>query len=147
MKRTRIVIVAATVSAVASVGTAAGAAVLAGPIDSAGVIHGCYGRATASGSHQVVLQDAGRRCARGSKAISWNQTGRTGQKGATGPRGPQGPAGPGGLLSSQLMLGVGHPDVLSGSQYGFSRPDQVAFDGSHLWVANNLGDTVTVIPG
>ena len=59
MKRKRIVIATPAALAVVSGATATSAAVLAaGPIDSAGVIHGCYYRATATGSHQVVLQDA-----------------------------------------------------------------------------------------
>jgi uncharacterized protein YjbI with pentapeptide repeats len=37
------------------------------------------------------------------------------------------------------------PAVLnySGGSYGFNGPDAIAFDGSHLWVANLNGDSVT----
>lgn len=154
IKMKRIVIAAASALAVVAGGTAAGAAVLAGPIDGTGVIHGCYYQATASGSHRVVLQNAGRKCPSGSTAISWNQVGRTGRQGPPGPPGPpgspgqrgqQGPPGPGGLLPSQLMFGVGAPDVLSAAQYGFNGPAEVAFDGSHLWVTNSGGSTVSEV--
>ena len=60
-------------------------AVTTGPIDSSGVIHGCYYPATTGGSHKVVLQDVGKSCPTGTTAITWNQK---------GPAGPQGPAGP-----------------------------------------------------
>ena len=130
MKRKRIIIAAAAALAVLSGGSAAGAAVLAGPIDSAGVIHGCYSRATATGSRTVVLQDVGRTCPRGSTPISWNRSG---------------PSAAGALLPGQLMFGVGVPDVLSAAQYHFNGPSEVAFDGSHLWVANQGGDSVTLV--
>jgi len=60
-------------------------AVTTGPIDSSGVIHGCYYPATTGGSHKVVLQNVGKSCPTGTTAITWNQK---------GPAGPQGPAGP-----------------------------------------------------
>src|SRR5215472_9849653 len=97
MKPNKIIIAAAAALAVAAGGTAASAAAAAGPIDGAGVIHGCYYPATASGSHRVVLQNAGRRCPRGTTGISWNRVGRTGATGAQGVPGPQGPPGPRGL--------------------------------------------------
>jgi hypothetical protein len=58
-------------------GTAAYAAVTAGPIDSSGAIHGCYYRAT-GGLHKLVLRNVGRRCPRGTTAIKWNQKGPRG---------------------------------------------------------------------
>ena len=69
-------------------GTAA-YAVTTGPIDSSGVIHGCYYPANKGGSHKLVLQNAGTSCPTGTTAIKWNQ------KGPAGPTGPRGPAGPG----------------------------------------------------
>jgi hypothetical protein len=69
-------------------GTAA-YAVTTGPIDSSGVIHGCYYPANAGGSHKLVLQNVGTSCPTGTTAINWNQ------KGPAGPTGPQGPPGPG----------------------------------------------------
>jgi hypothetical protein len=91
MKHNKIIIAAAAALALAAGGTAAGAAVMAGPIDGAGVIHACYYRATATGSHRVVLQNAGRKCPRGTNGISWN---RVGPRGVPGPQGIQGPPGP-----------------------------------------------------
>ncbi len=58
-------------------------------------------------------------------------------------------AGPEGdsLLPRQLALCVGVPVLVSGGGYGFSAPRGIAFDGSHLWIANLNGGTVTVIQG
>jgi hypothetical protein len=39
------------------------------------------------------------------------------------------------------------PVVLSAASYGFNSPTSLAFDGSHLWVANNFGTSVSVIHG
>ncbi len=36
--------------------------------------------------------------------------------------------------------------TLSGGSYGFNGPGDVAFDGTHLWVANRAGNSVTDIP-
>ncbi|MGH2977777.1 MAG: YncE family protein, partial [Gaiellaceae bacterium] len=33
--------------------------------------------------------------------------------------------------------------TLSGGSFGFSFPEGVAFDGSHIWVANATGNSVT----
>jgi len=35
--------------------------------------------------------------------------------------------------------------TLSGGSYGFSYPDGVAFDGSHIWVTNPTGNSVTEV--
>ena len=59
---------------------------------SAKTIHGCVSNKT----HALTVQ---KRCAKGTKALSWNQvgprgaTGKTGATGATGATGQQGPAG------------------------------------------------------
>src|SRR5215469_14310185 len=73
-------------------GSATAYAAIASPIDSSGVIHGCYYPATTTGSHRVVLQEAGRRCPRGTTAIKWNQKGPAGPQGPVGPPGPRGPS-------------------------------------------------------
>jgi hypothetical protein len=89
-----IVITGAAALALVAGGTAAGAAITSGPIDSSGVIHGCYTNQELNGSHVFVLQDAGTNCPKGTTAITWNQQGKAGPAGATGPTGPAGPAGP-----------------------------------------------------
>ena len=33
--------------------------------------------------------------------------------------------------------------VISGSSYGFNDPDAVSSDGTHVWVANSAGNSVT----
>lgn len=73
------------------------AAVTASPVDSSGMIHGCYTVAAVNGSHALVLQDAGTNCPRDTVAISWNVQGPAGQPGSTGPIGPAGPTGPQGI--------------------------------------------------
>lgn len=77
-------------------GGAAYAATAGGPVDSAGVIHGCYTNAAVKGSHALVLQDAGTSCPAGTTAISWAAQGPPGPTGPTGPAGPTGAAGPAG---------------------------------------------------
>lgn len=77
----RIVITGAAALALAAGGTAAGAAIAAGPVDSSGVIHGCWTNAAINGTHAFVLQDAGTNCPKGSTAISWNQQGPAGAPG------------------------------------------------------------------
>jgi hypothetical protein len=36
--------------------------------------------------------------------------------------------------------------VISGSSYGFNYPDAVSSDGTHVWVANGNGQSVTELP-
>ena len=97
----RIAIAGAAALTLAAGGTTADATITVGPVDSSGVIHGCYTSQALNGSHVFVLQDAGTNCPKGTTAISWNQegpagpAGATGPAGNTGPAGPQGPAGPG----------------------------------------------------
>jgi hypothetical protein len=76
-------------------GTAA-YAVTTGPIDSSGVIHGCYTTTATNGSHKIVLQNVGTNCPSGTTAIKWNQKGPAGPQGIQGPQGPPGPQGPAG---------------------------------------------------
>ena len=37
--------------------------------------------------------------------------------------------------------------VLSGSNYGFDHPNAITSDGTHVWVANFYGSSVTELPG
>jgi hypothetical protein len=98
----RPVIITAAALALVAGGTAAGAAIAAGPVDGAGVIHSCMSPATLNGTHLVELQDVGTSCPQGWTAVTWNQTGPPGATGPTGPQGPigltgaVGPAGPAG---------------------------------------------------
>jgi len=65
----------------------AGAVAFASIPDSAGVIHGCYNKATGA---LRVIDTATDQCRPSETAISWNQVGPAG---AVGPQGPQGPSG------------------------------------------------------
>ena len=88
--RTRMVLVATGAAATLAIGGTAYGAVAGGPVDSSGVVNGCYADVAIKGSHALVLQDAGTTCPKGTTAVSWNQQGPTG---SAGPQGPQGPKG------------------------------------------------------
>jgi hypothetical protein len=104
-----------------------------------------------------VYANATPSCPRDSFLVKWNVSGPQGPPGPQGPRGPRGgtgatqPQGPPGsrLLPAQLTQGVGIPTVLdSGGTYGSrSSPQAIAYDGSHLWIANPGGTSVTAIQG
>jgi hypothetical protein len=136
MRRSRVVIGTAAGLLLVGGGTALGAVI--GPIDSAGVVHGCYTTAAINGSHAFVLQDDGTTCPRGTTAIQWNQTGQRGPAGADGAdgadgaQGPPGPstAGPAGLDTELVTYGpydnltslsgtcpADHPHILGGGGY------------------------------
>ena len=140
----KILIAGSGALALAAGGTAAGAAIAAGPV-SGGVVNACYKTLSASnGSHGVVLENTGTSCPSGYTHVTWNQKGQTGPAGpagpqgpagATGPAGPQGPAGPstGGSAGLNLQViyntatgGVGavcpsaHPFLYGGGGYDVS---------------------------
>ena len=138
---------------VALVTVFAGAAVAAstgGPIDSAGVIHGCYGNSEQRGSHALELQNAGTNCPRHTTAISWSQTGPAG---AQGPAGPQGPAGQGltgiGSNTQKASAATGAPCtvgqiILSASQTltnGMPANGQVLLISQYQALYNLIGNT------
>lgn len=95
-------IMIATGATIALIGTGTAYAAVAGPIDSSGVIHGCYKTTATANSHAVVLDDAGTACPSGYTAIKWNQKGPTGP---TGPQAPAGPAGPGATSITAFLQG------------------------------------------
>jgi hypothetical protein len=111
------VITGAAALALVAGGTAAGAAIASGPVDGSGVVHACYYGADKSGSSQVVLQNAGTACPKGTTAITWNQTGpqgTTGPTGATGQQGPTGPIGPVGPQGATGPIGATGPQGPTG---------------------------------
>ena len=81
MNGRRIILTVAAALALVAGGTAAGAAIAGGPVDSSGVVHGCYTTNAIKGSHFFVLQDAGTSCPRGTTAIMWNQQGPEAHRG------------------------------------------------------------------
>ena len=102
--RARIIIISAASGFVLlAAGATAGAAVaaVAGPVDSAGVIHACYANTTGNGQHAVLLENVGTPCPAGMTAITWNQQGPAGAAGSQGPAGPAGPQGPKGDTGPQ----------------------------------------------
>jgi hypothetical protein len=113
LRMRRIVMTGAAALVLVAGGTAAGAAVASSPVDSSGVIHGCWTNAAINGTHVFVLQDAGTTCPKGTTAISWNQTGPQGPAGPAGPAGTvgaTGPAGPAGPIGNTGPAGpVGAP--------------------------------------
>jgi hypothetical protein len=115
VKRSVTILIAAGAGlALVAAGTAAGAAI-AGPIDGAGVIYGCYYKANNAGSHTLVLQDVGTTCPNNTTAIKWNQTGPQGPagpaglQGAKGDAGATGPAGPAGPMGATGLTGATGP--------------------------------------
>jgi hypothetical protein len=72
-----IIMAGATMLVLAAGSSIATAAVMSGPspVDSSGVIHGCWSDSAINGSHVFVMQDAGTNCPRRTTAISWNQAG------------------------------------------------------------------------
>jgi hypothetical protein len=105
---TRTIMVASAVTLLLAGGTAAAAAAIASsPVDSSGVIHGCWTNAALNGSHVFVLQDSGTSCPKGTTPISWNQTGPSGPAGPPGPAGPSGPPGPSGPAGTGAPVDIG----------------------------------------
>ena len=73
-----------------------------------------------------------------------------GPEGPAGPMGPEGPEGPPGppnrLTSEQIALLQWHLDPGAAAVVPTGDgPQGIAFDGSHIWVANNLSSTVSKI--
>jgi DNA-binding beta-propeller fold protein YncE len=77
-------------------------------------------------------------CPTGYKAVSWNAVG---PKGIQGNPGPTGAAGSSVACILQTLCTWG--SNFSGGSYGFNAPYGVAFDGTHLWVTNFNGGSVT----
>jgi hypothetical protein len=126
--------------------------------DSAGVIHGCYSKASSTstppGSLRVVDTGLGQSCGLNEVALNWNQQG---VKGATGPQGPQGPAGPQGPGGPVGPKGSTGPTGPSGTSHGYGHATGgIALDSSGfnqvdsisslpsghymVWVAGTIGD-------
>src|SRR5215831_8137726 len=89
--RLRTVLIGAGAALAVVAGSTTAYAAVTGPIDSSGVIHGCYVNTPVNGLLTIHLVTAGTPCPAGMTAITWNQQGPAG---ATGPQGPAGPAGP-----------------------------------------------------
>jgi hypothetical protein len=103
---------------VAGGGTALAAAASSGPVDSSGVIYGCYTNGAVNGTHAIVLQDAGSNCPKGTTSVSWNEqgpAGDTGPMGATGPAGAAGPIGPAGATGPAGPIGPAGPTGATGA--------------------------------
>jgi hypothetical protein len=107
----RVLAVAGTVTVLVGAGTAAGAAIAAGPV-SGGVVSACYKTAAASnGSHAVVLENTGHTCPSGDTHVTWNQKGQTGPQGPVGPPGPRGPSAGFTASTDDVVLNNGTSDT------------------------------------
>ena len=85
---------AVTTLTLAGVMAAAGVAA-AGIPGADGVIHSCYNASSnPSGQLRVIDAEAGAKCAKNEKALTFNQRGPKGDTGPAGPTGPQGIPGP-----------------------------------------------------
>ena len=125
-------------------GTAAGAAVTAGPV-SGGVVNACYKTTSASnGSHAVLLENTGTSCPSGYTDVTWNRKGQTGPAGPTGPQGATGatgatgPAGPQGATGATGATGPAGPQGATGPQ-GPAGPSTGGSAGLNLQVIYNTG--------
>jgi len=145
----RVVITGAAALTLVAGGTAAGAAIAGGPVDSHGVIYGCYTTKAANGTHALVLQDAGTTCPSGTTAIQWNQQGPAGPQGSQGPKGDPGPAGPPGATGAQGPQGPQGPpgpsslDALDGTACNVGSPDAGVL---HVKYGLNAAVTLTCVP-
>jgi len=107
----RVLAVAGTVTVLVGAGTAAGAAIAAGPV-TGGVVSACYKSVAASnGSHAVVLENTGHTCPGGYTHVTWNQKGQTGPKGPVGPPGPRGPSAGFTTSTDNVLLTSGTTDT------------------------------------
>ena len=144
--------------------TAAYATLASGPIDSSGVIHGCWTNTSINGTHVVVLQDAGTTCPKGTTPISWNQQGPAGPAGSqgargpkgdtgaqgpqgdpgpTGPPGPQGPAGDTGPQGPAGSPGTSSLDALNGTVCNAGSADEGVLKVTY---GDNGSVTMTCVP-
>ena len=97
----------------------------AGTVPSA--IHACVNAKTRA----LTVPKTGAACPKGTFSLQWSERG---PRGAQGPRGARGPAG-----------ASGWPSVFASPAYDFSSPDGMASDGTHLWIANGTGNSVTEV--
>ncbi|HST25385.1 MAG TPA: hypothetical protein VLJ76_05305 [Gaiellaceae bacterium] len=151
MSRTA-VLVAAAVAALAAASIA-----YATIPDTAGVIHGCYAKAsggTTPGTLRVIDTGLGQSCGLNEVGLNWNQQG---VKGATGPQGPKGPTGAQGAPGPSGPPGPKGPTGPSGTSHGYGHATGgIALDASGynqvdsisnlpfgrymVWVAGSIGD-------
>ena len=155
----KVIIAGATALILTAGASAATAAVMSsGPVDSSGVIHGCWTTMAARDrSHVFMLQDAGTSCAKGTTAISWNMRGPTGPAGAVGPAGATGPstAGSGGLGVTVVSSNVTYlnsdgtttaaafcpssaPYVIGGSAVIFKGSENITQSGPYDFTTNSV---------
>jgi Collagen triple helix repeat (20 copies) len=113
----KVIIAGATTLVLAAGSSIATAAVMSSPspVDSSGVIHGCWSNAELNGSHVFVLQDAGTSCPKGTTAISWNEQGPAGPSGPAGVAGPPGSPGPTGSPGPSGPAGPAGPSGAAGT--------------------------------
>ena len=79
--------------------TGGGIALASIPSSSTAVFHACL--TTKSGAIRLIDVEAGAKCSRSERLVSWNQAGQQGPVGLTGPAGSQGPAGTPGPVGPQ----------------------------------------------
>ena len=118
---------AATVAVPAALAISAAGAYAAtsssSPIDSSGVIHGCYSTNAVNGSHTITLQNAGTGCPQGATAVTWNQKGAAGPAGARGPAGAGAPVDYGTITISELLNPSGSGATTTCTGFTASGPD------------------------
>ncbi|HVK21837.1 MAG TPA: collagen-like protein [Actinokineospora sp.] len=146
-RRTKVLVAAASVATLATVGTAAAA--IPGPD---GVVNGCYAKSDSTqssipyGKGDLRIVDANVTCKSNELAVSWNQKGPQGapgpqgvqgvpgSQGVPGPQGVQGPQGPQGAPGtpgvSEARAAIGSADEVGGGKTVVSK-----FATAGSWVA------------
>jgi hypothetical protein len=116
-----------------------GTAALAAIPGAGGVITGCYSKK--DGKLRVIDAQAGKKCAKGEVALSWNQAGPQGLAGPAGPQGPAGPSGTPGRQGPQGLPGVPGPPGLAGAKGDTGAPGPKG-DKGLSWRDEWLPDTI-----
>ena len=121
LARSRFVLAAVTAMATA---VAVGGIGWASIPDGSGVIHGCYESGSTNHDLTVIDNAVTAHCPPGYTGLDWNQ------------------GAPETDLSRVATLNW-YGGAYGGGSYGFDEPYAVAFDGTHMWVANYAGNSVT----
>jgi hypothetical protein len=110
--------------------------------------------ACASSKHVLSVEKSGK-CPKRTKKVTIaargpaGTAGKPGAQGKTGAQGKIGAQGPAGTPPAPDLSRVAELNwwggSYGGSSYGFDSPIGIVFDGTHLWITNNDGNSVTEI--
>jgi YVTN family beta-propeller protein len=124
------------VALVAGASVAGGLAWAAIPNSASGVITACYSKTLSTKTLRVIDAQAGQKCTSSENTLSWQQNGQTAAQVSAAVAAAKPPCN----VATLCWKG---PLNFAGGSYGFNSPAGVAFDGSHIWVTNATGASVT----